>query len=315
MTTFPTSDRAPAIPGDPADAGYAAPFAPVPIGIAPDAVWAQIRREATEDAAAEPALAAHLQVAVLRQPSLEEALTHVLSTKLHSTALSEWALRDLIGEAFRLNPQISEQIRADLVAIVSRDPACRGYSAPLLYFKGFHAVQAYRVTHAFWTNGRRPLALFLQSRISEAFAVDIHPGARIGKGIMFDHATSVVIGETAVVEDDFSMLHEVTLGGTGKVGGDRHPKIGRGVMIGAGAKVLGNVKVGEGAKIGAGSVVLHDVPSHTTVAGVPARPINFPAHSFPALEMDQSLDILSEDFGLEFEAHPERFALDPDEEG
>ena len=148
---------------------------------------------------------------------------------------------------------IQRAIRADLQAVVSRDPACPGYANPLLYFKGFQAIQAYRVAHFYWMHDRKPLALYLQSRISEVFAVDIHPGARIGKGIMFDHATSVVIGETAVVEDDFSMLHEVTLGGTGKEGGDRHPKIGRGVMIGAGAKVLGNIRVGEGAKIGAGS--------------------------------------------------------------
>jgi serine O-acetyltransferase len=159
-----------------------------------------------------------------------------------------------------------------------------------LYFKGFHALQAYRIAHHCWLNSRTALALYLQSRISEVFAVDIHPGAKIGKGILFDHATSVVIGETAVVEDDFSMLHEVTLGGTGKNGGDRHPKIGRGVMIGAGAKVLGNIVIGEGSKIGAGSVVLEDVPPHCTVAGVPARQIGYPAHALPALEMDQSLE-------------------------
>lgn len=173
--------------------------------------------------------------------------------------------------------------------MLSRDPACRGYSVPLLYFKGFHALQSYRVAHYYWTHERPALALYLQSRISEAFAVDIHPGARIGKGIMFDHATSVVIGETAVIEDDFSMLHEVTLGGTGKVGGDRHPKIGKGVMIGAGAKVLGNIRVGEGARIGAGSMVLEDVAPYTTVAGVPARPVNYPGHALPALD---DLDVI-----------------------
>lgn len=155
----------------------------------------------------------------------------------------------------------------------------------MLYFKGFHALQGYRIAHYYWTQERVQLALYLQSRISEKFAVDIHPAARIGKGIMFDHATSVVIGETAVVEDDFSMLHEVTLGGTGKVGGDRHPKIGRGVMIGAGAKVLGNIRVGEGAKVGAGSVVLDDVPPFTTVAGVPARSVSYPVHGLPALDI------------------------------
>ena len=182
-------------------------------------------------------------------------------------------------------------VRADIQAVVARDPACRGFSVPLLYFKGFHSIQAYRVAHHYWVRDRKALALYLQSRISEVFAVDIHPGARIGKGILFDHATSIVIGETTVIDDDFSMLHEVTLGGTGKAGGDRHPKIGRGVLIGAGAKVLGNVTIGEGAKVGAGSVVLDDVPPHCTVAGVPAKPVGYPAHALPALEMDQAIDL------------------------
>ena len=159
----------------------------------------------------------------------------------------------------------------------------------MLYFKGYHSIQAYRVAHHYWVSNRKPLALFLQSRISEVFAVDIHPGARLGKGLLFDHATSIVIGETCVIDDDFSMLHEVTLGGTGKAGGDRHPKIRRGVMIGAGAKVLGNVVIGEGAKIGAGSVVLCDVPPHCTFAGVPARPVGVPSSAMPALDMDQHL--------------------------
>lgn len=255
-----------------------------------DEIWEQIRAEAAEDAAAEPAMAGYLHTCVLRHDNLEHALSHVLASKLGSAAVSELTLCDLIADAFG-NPEIGVAVRADLRAVVTRDPACRGYSAPLLHFKGFHAIQAYRVAHEYWTRGREPLALYLQSRISEVFAVDIHPAARLGKGMMFDHATSVVIGATAVVDDDFSMLHEVTLGGTGKQGGDRHPKIRRGVMIGAGAKVLGNIVVGEGAKIGAGSVVLEDVPAHTTVAGVPARPISFPEHSFPALEMDQSLEV------------------------
>lgn len=254
------------------------------------AVWEQIRWEAGRDAEQEPALAGYLHNNILRHGSLEKSLSHLLAEKLDSHAVNGVVLRDLIDQALVHDPSISLSVRADLHAIISRDPACRGYSAPLLYFKGFHSVQAYRIAHHYWRHDRRPLALYLQNRISEVFAVDIHPGARIGKGIMFDHATSVVIGETAVVEDDFSMLHEVTLGGTGKHGGDRHPKIGRGVMIGAGAKVLGNIRVGEGAKIGAGSVVLHDVPAHVTVAGVPARPVSFPASAFPALDMDQSFE-------------------------
>lgn len=255
-----------------------------------DQIWTQIRAEATRDAAEEPALAGFLHNGILRHNGLEDALSFMLADKLGSPALTGLALRDLITEALWNDQHIGQAVLADLQAVVSRDPACRGYSQPLLYFKGFHAVQAYRIAHYFWGQGRKPLAHYLQSRSSEVFAVDIHPGARIGKGMLFDHATSVVIGETAVIEDDFSMLHEVTLGGTGKVGGDRHPKIGRGVMIGAGAKVLGNIVVGEGSKIGAGSVVLNDVPAHTTVAGIPARPVSFPAHTFPALEMDQSIE-------------------------
>jgi len=262
-----------------------------PMRTVPDEqIWDRIRSEAQADAAIEPALAGFLNTVILGHSSLEDALSYILAAKLESPVLNALTLRDLIEPVFCHQGPVRDAIRADLQAVMERDPATRGYSQPLLYFKGFHAIQSYRVAHHYWTSGRLPLALYLQSRISEVFAVDIHPGARIGKGIMFDHATSVVIGETAVVEDDFSMLHEVTLGGTGKVGGDRHPKIGRGVMIGAGAKVLGNIRVGEGAKIGAGSVVLHDVPPHTTVAGVPAKPVSLPAVSFPALEMDQSLD-------------------------
>ena len=258
--------------------------------VADHEVWNKIREEAAADAASEPALAGWLNTLVLGHRSLGDALSYILATKLESATLNAVTLRDLITPILWEDPWVMEAVLADLQAVVHRDPACRGYSQPLLYFKGFHAIQAYRVAHAYWKAGRQPLALYLQSRISEVFAVDIHPGARLGKGIMFDHATSAVIGETAVIEDDFSMLHEVTLGGSGKEGGDRHPKIGRGVMIGAGAKVLGNIRVGEGAKIGAGSVVLHEVPPHTTVAGVPAKPVSVPAYALPALEMDQSLD-------------------------
>lgn len=252
-------------------------------------IWAQIQREATLDAAAEPVLRPHLDALILRHDSLSDALAAVLGVKLGADHLPADAVAALVREAFA-DPALQRAVVADLQAVAARDPACRGYSSPLLHFKGFQSLQGYRVAHAFWTQGREAVALYLQGRISEVFAVDIHPAARIGKGIMFDHATSVVIGATAVVDDDFSMLHEVTLGGTGKEDGDRHPKIGRGVMIGAGAKVLGNISVGDGAKVGAGSVVLDPVPPHVTVAGIPARPVSFPAHSFPALEMDQSFD-------------------------
>ncbi|MFV0535424.1 MAG: serine O-acetyltransferase [Cumulibacter sp.] len=252
-------------------------------------VWAQIQREAARDAHEEPVLRAHLTELILRHDSLPAALAAVLGAKLAAAYVSAEQVAALTREAFA-DPELERALIADLQAVATRDPACRGYSSPLLHFKGFQALQAYRVAHSLLLSGRESLASYLQGRISEVFAVDIHPAARIGKGIMFDHATSVVIGATAVVDDDFSMLHEVTLGGTGKEDGDRHPKIGRGVMIGAGAKVLGNIKVGDGAKIGAGSVVLDPVPPHVTVAGIPAKPVSFPAHSFPALEMDQSFD-------------------------
>lgn len=262
-----------------------------PARIVPDdQIWDAIKQECADAAANEPLLAGFLHTVVLSQPGLEDSLSLILAAKLDNSTLPALSLRDIIHDVILEDESIQRAIRADLQAVVSRDPACPGYANPLLYFKGFQSIQAYRAAHYYWQHDRKPLALYLQSRISEVFAVDIHPGARIGKGIMFDHATSVVIGETAVVEDDFSMLHEVTLGGSGKEGGDRHPKIGRGVMIGAGAKVLGNIRVGEGAKIGAGSVVLHEVPPHTTVAGVPAKVVNVPASALPAFDMDQSID-------------------------
>jgi serine O-acetyltransferase len=261
------------------------------MNVVPDTqIWVRIREEATRDAAREPMLASFLHTVVLNHHTLEDALSFILASKLDGVIVSATTLRDLVDAALTAHPAIGDAVRADLQAVVTRDPACRGYSVPLLFFKGFQSIQAYRVAHHYWTTERHALALYLQSRISEVFGVDIHPGARIGKGILLDHATSVVIGETAVVEDDVSMLHQVTLGGTGKETGDRHPKIRRGVMIGAGAKILGNIVIGEGAKVGAGSVVLDDVPPHCTIAGVPARPVGRPAVAMPALEMDQSIE-------------------------
>jgi serine O-acetyltransferase len=253
-------------------------------------IWEIIRQEAARDANREPMLASFLHSVILNHRRLEDALSYILASKLGSPTLTAVSLRDLVDDALANDRSIGVAVRADIAAVMSRDPACLGYSIPLIYFKGFHSIQAYRIAHYYWIADRKPLALYLQSRISEVFAVDIHPGARLGKGLLFDHATSIVIGETAVIDDDFSMLHEVTLGGTGKVGGDRHPKIRRGVMIGAGAKILGNIVIGEGAKVGAGSVVLHDVPPHSTVAGVPARQVGYPAHALPALEMDQGIE-------------------------
>lgn len=254
-----------------------------------DPVWQTIREEVARDAKLEPMLASFLYAVVLNHKSLEDALSFQLASKLESATITAVSLRDLVDEAFAHDLSIGQAFRADIVAVCERDPACRGYSMPLLYFKGFHALQSYRVAHYYWNQGREALALYLQSRISKIFSVDIHPAARIGKGIHIDHATGVVIGETAVVEDNVSLFHEVTLGGTGKTSGDRHPKVRKFVLISAGAKILGNVEIGEGSKIAAGSVVLKDVPPHCTVAGVPARVVRHHTEGQPALEMDQEI--------------------------
>ncbi len=235
-----------------------------------DALWLSIREEAAREVEREAVLASSLHATILTHDSLECALSFHLAGKLDSATLPGLAIREVFDEAYAKSPGIGEALRADLAAVRERDPACEELLTPLLYFKGFHALQSHRVAHWLWNEGRRALALFFQNRVSELFDVDIHPAARIGKGILIDHGTGVVIGETAVVGDDVSMLQGVTLGGTGKEEGDRHPKIHPQVLIGAGAKVLGNVNVGHGAKIGAGSVVLIDVPPYCTAAGVPA---------------------------------------------
>ena len=255
-----------------------------------DPIWEGIRAEVAEAAKKEPMLASFLYAVVLNHKTLEDALSFQLATKLGSSTLTEVSLRDLIDEAFANDPTIGEAFRADIVAVRDRDPACQHYSTPLLHLKGFQAIQAHRVAHYFWQQGREPLALFMQSRVSEVFSVDIHPAARLGRGILMDHASGVVIGETAVVGDNVSLLHHVTLGGTGKEVGDRHPKIGDGVLISVGASILGNVHIGEGAKIAAHAVVLTDVPPHSTFAGVPARMVGHPVAEQPALEMDHSIN-------------------------
>ncbi len=260
-----------------------------------DPIWRTITQEVAQQARQEPMLASFLQAAVLKHARLEDALSFHLATKLDSPTLHAMAIREVIDEAFADDLGIGQAMRADLTAVRDRDPACKGLWIPLLFFKGFHALQAYRVAHWLWERGRQALSLYLQSRVSEVFGVDVHPAARIGRGIMIDHATSVVIGETAVVEDNVSLLHEVTLGGTGKESGDRHPKVRRGVLIAAGAKILGNIEVGEGAKIAAGSVVLRSVPAHCTVAGVPGRVVGRPRTELPALEMDQALPSVVDD--------------------
>lgn len=253
-------------------------------------LWQMIVDEVTKQAADEPELVTYFHDAVLSHNSLEAALAYNLALKLDSNILSAMTIRQVFTEALTTDSEITDKMCRDLAAYVERDPACDQYSLPLLYFKGFHALQIYRIAHWLWSNDRKNLALYLQNRVSEIFAVDIHPAAQIGAGIMIDHATGLVVGETTVIGDNVSMLHSVTLGGTGAQAGDRHPKIHSGVLIAAGAKILGNIEVGEGAKIGAGSLVLDRVPAHTTVAGVPAKIVGHPTEAEPAREMDQRID-------------------------
>ncbi len=252
-----------------------------------DPVWSRVCDEAYEMVRTEPLLGALAHSSLLHHPTMERALAYRFSLKLASGEMSEQLLREMADEAYATDPELGQAARADLMAVFDRDPACQTYIQPILFFKGYQAVQAYRVAHWLWQQGRHEMAYFVQMRVSEAFGVDIHPAARVGRGIMIDHAHSIVIGETAVVGDNVSMLHSVTLGGTGKEDGDRHPKIGDGVLIGAGAKVLGNIHVGHCSRIAAGSVVLQDVPACTTVAGVPARVVGEAGCPQPAVNMDQ----------------------------
>lgn len=252
-------------------------------------LWETIRDEARITARQEPILASFLHASLLNHRDLGAALSFTLAGKLDGATVPAMVVREVIEAAIEADPGLLDRVRADLLAVRERDPACPGYSVPLLYFKGFQAIQAYRVAHALWRDGREALALFLQSRIAEVFAVDIHPAARIGQGILLDHATGLVVGETAVVEDNVSMLQGVTLGGTGKECGDRHPKVRAGVLIGAGAKILGNIEIGTGAKVGAGSVVLDPVPAHCTVVGVPARVVCQCREQEPSRSMDHHI--------------------------
>jgi len=254
-----------------------------------DPVWQRICDEAHQVVRDEPLLGGVMHNNLLHHATLERALAYRFALKLSSAEISEQILREIAEEAYASASPLVDAARADLVAVHDRDPACHRYLQPVMYFKGYQAVQAYRVGHWLWTTGRRDMALFVQMRVSEMFGVDIHPAARLGKGIMIDHAHSIVIGETAVVGDNVSMLHSVTLGGTGKEDGDRHPKIGDGVLIGAGAKVLGNITVGANSRIAAGSVVLTDVPCCKTVAGVPARIVGEAGCPQPALSMDHHI--------------------------
>ncbi|WP_018632802.1 serine O-acetyltransferase [Neomegalonema perideroedes] len=249
--------------------------------------WADLRAEAEAAARAEPLMAAALHGAILAHASLSEALIHRIAGKLAAPELPALALAEIAATAHRADPGLATAAREDVLAVKARDPACERLFQPLMYFKGYLALQSHRIAHWHWRQGAREAARFLQMRQSEVFGVDIHPAARIGRRVMFDHATGVVIGETAVIGDDVSILHGVTLGGTGKETGDRHPKIGSGVMIGAGASVLGNIRIGECSRIGAGSVVLADVPPRKSVVGAPARIVGDAGCDCPAKQMDQ----------------------------
>lgn len=252
-----------------------------------DPIWAQIRAEAETAMKTEPALGSFIFATVLSHQMLEEAVCHRLAQRLNHTDVDAGLISQTFQSVLSEQPGLGAIFRADLQAVYDRDPACTRYLDPLLYFKGFHALVTYRFAHALWKSRRYDFALYLQSQSSRMFAVDIHPAARFGKGIMIDHATGFVVGETAVVGDNCSFLHAVTLGGSGKETGDRHPKIGDNVLVGAGAKILGNIKVGRCSRVAAGSVVLAEVPPNVTVAGVPAKIVGSAGCAEPARSMEQ----------------------------
>jgi len=254
-----------------------------------DPVWTQITEEAQRAVQQEPLIGGFVHACILHHKTLGKALSYRIAAKLASNEMSMVVVREIVDAAYADAPALVEAARADLVAVYERDPACHRLLQPVLYFKGYQAMQAYRVGHYLWTKGQRDLAYFFQMRVSEIFGVDIHPAAKIGKGIMIDHAHSIVIGETAVVGDNVSMLHSVTLGGTGKEEEDRHPKIGNGVLIGAGAKVLGNIRIGDCSRVAAGSVVLEEVPPCKTVAGIPARIVGEAGCDQPSVSMNHML--------------------------
>ena len=257
-------------------------------------IWDLIVKRALEIVDKEPMLKGLMVKAILDRHNLKDALANFISERLQTSLVGRQELYQTCMQAFEQNTKIIEAAAYDLEAVALRDPAVSDILVPFLYLKGPHALQSWRVANWLWKKGRHDFARYFQSIISDTFGVDIHPAATIGKGIMFDHATGIVIGETCVIADNVSIMQDVTLGGTGKESGDRHPKIASGVMIGAGAKVLGNIKIGEGAKVGAGSVVLSDVEQHTTVAGIPAKVVGVPKDNMPSLDMDQNLDVTSD---------------------
>jgi serine O-acetyltransferase len=252
----------------------------------PPPVWAALRNEAAHTAQIEPSLASLLNAVILKHDRLGHALSYQLARKLGDQELRAMGVRDIAEEAYAADPSLITKAEADLRAVFERDPACKGYVQPFLFFKGFQALQTHRVAHWLWTQGRETLAFYLQSRVSEQFQVDIHPAAVIGSGVLLDHGTGIVIGETVVTGDDVSIMQGVTLGGTSTERVDRHPKIGNGVLLSVGAKVLGNIKIGDYAKVAAGAVVLKPVPPGCTAVGVPAHLVNCPTCDQPARTMD-----------------------------
>src|SRR5215468_4053893 len=254
-----------------------------------DPIWARIRSEAEAVVRQEPQLASFIYASLLEHDTLTGAVVQRISDRLDHPVMSGTTILQAFLDALADSPEIGEAFRADIVATYDRDPATNRFIEPVLYFKGFHAIQTHRLAHWLWGKGRKDFAYYLQSRAAAVLNCDIHPNARIGRGIFLDHASGLVVGETAAIEDDVSMLHGVTLGGTGKEDEDRHPKIRRGVLLAAGAKVLGNIEVGEYSRVGAGSVVVKPVPPRTTVAGVPARVIGQAGSARPSQDMDHYL--------------------------
>ncbi|MFT3986505.1 serine O-acetyltransferase [Aestuariivirga sp.] len=255
-----------------------------------DPVWSRVREEAQEIARMEPAMGGFIFALILNHDTFEQALIHRLAQRLGNADIGADLVVQAFEDALEADPEIGFAARADILATFERDPACHRYVDPLLYFKGYQALQTHRMAHQLWTMGRKDFAYYLQSRSSIISAVDIHPAAVIGKGIMVDHGHDIVIGETTVIEDNVSIMQGVTLGGTGKAAGDRHPKIRRGVLVGAGAKILGNIEIGHCSRVAACSVVLHDVPPNSTVAGVPAKVVGYAGCSEPALVMDHNVE-------------------------
>ena len=255
-----------------------------------DPVWGRMRGEAEEIARLEPAMGGFIFSLVLSHDTFEEALAHRLAQRLGNADIGPDLIVHAFNDAIEAEPEIGHAARADIIATFDRDPACHRYIDPLLYFKGYQSIQVHRMSHRLWHLGRKDFAYYLQSRSSMISTMDIHPAAKIGKAIMVDHGHDIVIGETCVIEDNVSIMQGVTLGGTGKEGGDRHPKIRRGVLVGAGAKILGNIEIGQCSRVAACSVVLHDVPPHTTVAGVPAKIVGYAGCTEPSRAMDHNVE-------------------------